>query len=956
MAEAFTIVDALNFIFRAYHALPPLTTSRGLPTGAVYGLCTMLQKLEREFVPSHLLVVFDAPGPNFRHEIFTGYKADRPPMPPDLAKQIEILHRVISVFQIPTLSLPDVEADDVIATLAIRAAHEGHKVIIASSDKDLMQLCSLDIQLLDTMKGRLLGPAEVEEKFGVPPHLVGDVLALMGDGIDNVPGVEGIGPKTAAELIRRFGSLEALLQNSAEVKGKRGEALRAAHETVRISRRLVDLKCDVALPLPTEAYRRGSPDMAARYALFRELEFFRLIPQDASINVIAAPPQAAAPPPRAAAPMQASLIFDAPKPSTPTAGVFSENQFEEDTSNDVGNDPAADVAPSPDLPPAPPAPAPHVAIVRDSAGLVALIEQVKTSGFCALAVLSEGREATRADFVGFGFALRDGTRHYLPVGHLVLGEPSTLRAPEALALLAPLLADSTVDKVVHDGKFLEVMLAQRGLRVAGVGHDIMLGAYILDASRSRYDLDILAGALGRNDVTPRAALLGSGKSARLPSQIPVDVAAAQLGAEAAAVLAIADFQRAALKDTGLDRLCDGLERPLARVLAQMESLGILLDVSELARLGTELAAGIGGLEKEIHDLAGTEFNIGSPKQLAEILFTKLGLPVIRRTKTGPSTDADVLEALAAEHPVPAKIVEYRGLTKLKNTYVDALPLLVHPRTGRLHTTFNQAVAATGRLSSSEPNLQNIPIRTELGRRIRQAFVADPGHMLVSADYSQIELRILAHFSEDPAFLEAFRAGQDIHQRTAAEVFGVPLDSVSSEQRRIAKAINFGLVFGQSDFGLAQAVGITRAAAKTYITSYFERYAGVRAYMERSIADARATGASITLLGRRRVIPEINSKRPQERNHAERVARNTPIQGSAADILKLAMIEVAAGMTAQWPSVRLLLTVHDELVFEVGAAEVEGFSAWVKSVMQSVVKLQVPLVVDVGAGPTWGAAH
>ncbi|HEY0708939.1 MAG TPA: DNA polymerase I, partial [Polyangia bacterium] len=757
-------------MFRAYHALPPLTTSRGLPTGAVYGLCTMLQKLEREYPPSHLLVVFDAPGPNFRHEIFTGYKADRPPMPPDLAKQIEIVHRVVSVFQIPTLSIPDVEADDVIATLAVRAAREGHKVIIASSDKDLMQLCSQDIQLLDTMRGRLLGPAEVEEKFGVPPHLVGDVLALMGDGIDNVPGVEGIGPKTAADLIRRYGTLEGLLEHSGEVKGKRGEALRASHEMVRVSRRLVDLKCDVPLPLPTEAYRRGTPDLAARYALFRELEFFRLIPQDSSINLISAPPP---PPPKA--PVQASLVFDAPPPVVPAAEPVS-TLASDDAPADADDFTEMASAPAVDLPPAAPAPSSPVAIVRDNAALTALIEQIKASGACAIGVLSEGREATRAAFVGFGFALRDGSRHYLPVGHLVLGEPTTLRAPEALQFLAPLFADATVDKVVHDGKFLEVMLAQRSLAIAGIGHDVMLGAYILDASRSRYDLDILAGALGLHDVTPRAALLGSGKSARAPSQIPIDVAANQLGAEAAAILAIADFQRAALKDTGLDRLCDGLERPLARVLAKMESEGILLDVSELGRLGTELSTGIVALEKEIHALAGTEFNIGSPKQLAEVLFGKLGLPVIRRTKTGPSTDADVLEALAAEHPVPAKIVEFRGLTKLKNTYVDALPLLVHPRTGRLHTTFNQAVAATGRLSSSEPNLQNIPIRTELGRRIRQAFVADPGHQLVSADYSQIELRILAHFSEDPAFLEAFRAGQDIHQRTAAEVFGVPLET------------------------------------------------------------------------------------------------------------------------------------------------------------------------------------
>ena len=451
-------------------------------------------------------------------------------------------------------------------------------------------------------------------------------------------------------------------------------------------------------------------------------------------------------------------------------------------------------------------------------------------------------------------------------------------------------------------------------------------------------------------------MLGSGRNSRTPGQIPTEVAAAQLGAEAAALLEIAERQRAALGAAGLDRLYDGLERPLARVLARIEAEGILLDAGMLARLGEELRVSIAALESDIHTRAGVVFNIGSPKQLAEVLFVKLGLPVVRRTKTGPSTDADVLEALAAQHEVPAKIVEYRGLTKLKNTYVDALPALVHARTGRLHTTFNQAVAATGRLSSSEPNLQNIPIRTELGRRIREAFVADPGHLLVSADYSQIELRILAHFSDDPAFLAAFRAGEDIHQRTAAEVFGVPLAEVSAEHRRIAKAINFGLVFGQTDFGLAQAVGIPRATAKAYIASYFDRYAGVRTYMERLIHDARSTGVVTTLLGRRRAIPEIMSRRPQERNHAERVARNTPIQGSAADILKLAMIEVAAGLDSRWPAVRLLLTVHDELVFEVPTGQAETFCPWVKQVMESVHPLQVPLVVDVGSGLTWGAAH
>jgi DNA polymerase I len=948
MADALTIVDALNFIFRAYHALPPLTTARGLPTGAVYGLCSMLLKLERERRPSHLCVVFDAPGRNFRHDLYVDYKAHRPAMPPDLAAQIQLVHRVIATFGIPTLTEPDVEADDVIATLATRAAAQGREVIICSSDKDLMQLCTGQILLLDTMKNRLLGPAEVEEKFGVPPDKVGDVLALMGDSIDNVPGVEGIGPKTAAELVRRYGSLAGILEHAEEIKGKRGEALRAARDSIAISRKLVDLATDVRLSVGMDDLRRQAPDPAPIADLFRELEFFRLLPQLEQTWG----PGAAAPPVVAATVTTGGsleLNFAAADPG------MVDLPGEDATLSDGAVDPVAVVIVA-ELPPVPAAPPVPVTIVRDLPGLQALVASLTAARSFGLALLTEGGDAIRADFIGLGFALRDGSRHYLPLGHRLLGEPTSLRVAEVWPLLGPLLADPAIEKIVHDGKFLEVMLAHRGMRLFGIGADTMLGAYLLDASRTRYDLDILAVAQGRADVAPRGTLLGSGRNSRTPAEITTDVAAAQLGAEAAALLAIADHQRTALAAAGLERLYDGLERPLARVLARIEAEGILLDTKALAGLGDELKISIAALEADIHARSGVVFNIGSPKQLAEVLFVKLGLPVVRRTKTGPSTDADVLEALAAQHEVPAKIVEYRGLTKLKNTYVDALPALVHPRTGRLHTTFNQAVAATGRLSSSEPNLQNIPIRSELGRRIRAAFVADPGHVLVSADYSQIELRILAHFSEDPAFLAAFRAGDDIHQRTAAEVFGVPPGEVTPEHRRIAKAINFGLVFGQSEFGLAQAVGIPRATAKAYIASYFARYAGVKAYMERLIIDARETGMQTTLLGRRRPIPEILSRRPQERNHAERVARNTPIQGSAADILKLAMIEVAAGLESRWPAVRLLLTVHDELVFEVPNAEVEGFRTWVRQVMETVYQLRVPLVVDVGAGPTWGAAH
>jgi len=902
------IVDALNYLFRAFHALPPLTTVAGVPTGAVYGLCQMLLRIEREQRPTHLCVVFDAPGRNFRHEIYAGYKADRPPMPPELAAQVELTHKLIDTFSLPVLAVPGVEADDLIATLARAAAAAGLKAVICSSDKDLMQLCGDGISLLDTMYNRMIGPEQVKEKFGVPPELVGDVLALMGDNIDNVPGVAGVGPKTAAELVTRFGSLEGLLTHIDEVKTKKGQAIAAAADAVRISRRLVALREDVPLPRPLSELQRVPHDFARLRALFRELEFTRLLPQLDQLEVAlmsGAAPAAEAPPP----------------------------------------------------PPRPAEPAPPAAVVLERPGLERLVAAIQAAGATGVAVLADGPDPARAGLVGLAFALPDGSRHYLPLGHQYLGAPATMREGEALPLLAPVLASPQIGKHTHDGKLLEVLLRTRGHVLAGVTSDSMLAAYLLDASRTRYELDTVTQAEGLTPISARTDWLGTGRTSRPPAELTPDEAGSKLAAEAAAALALAPIQSAKLAALGLDGIYRTMELPLAHVLARVECCGVRVDADFLRQLGQEVAVSIAALESEIHQLAGGPFNIGSPKQLADVLFTRLKLPIIRRTSTkAPSTDADVLEELAALHAVPAKIVEYRMLTKLKGTYIEALPALINPRTGRLHTTFNQAVAATGRLSSSDPNLQNIPIRTEVGRRIREAFVADPGYQIVSADYSQIELRILAHFSEDPAFLDAFRSGQDIHQRTAADVFGVPPASVTSDQRRIAKAINFGLVFGQQEFGLAQVLRIPRAEARAYIESYFQRYAGVREYMERAISDARRSGEVTTLLGRRRPLPEIRATRIQDRNHAERIARNSPIQGTAADLLKLAMIRVDAGLRDGWPAARLLLTVHDELVFEVETPALADFSAWVKAEMEAVYALRVPLVVDVGAGPTWGSAH
>jgi DNA polymerase-1 len=905
------VLDALNFLFRAFHALPPLTTTTGMQTGAIYGLCQMVLRIEREQRPTHLCVVYDAPGDNFRNAIFGEYKAHRPPMPPELAGQLAMVRRVVEAFGLTQLEVPGFEADDIIATLARIGVAAGMDVVICSSDKDLLQLCGDGIVILDTMKNRVLGPAEVREKFGVGPEQVGDVLALMGDSIDNVPGVAGIGPKTAAELINKYGTLDALLASAGEIKGKRGQSIVEARDAIRISRELVRLREDVPLPKTLAELHRIEPDKNTLRSLFRELEFSRLVDQLSPSGAASIAPHAEATPPPVVVPEA--------------------------------------------LPP-PPVP-PPVDTITDAEGLAALLRDIEAVGVVAISALYDGPSSVRSDLVGLAFAAGE-RRAYLPICHRYLGAPTCLPEREVLAALAPMLADAKIQKHVHDAKTLEVLLRQRGLTLGGVASDPMLAAYVLDASRTRYDLDVVAGAEGIA-IAGRGTWMGTGASARPGADLNTAEVGARLAAEAGAVQALAAPHAAKLAASRLVDLYRDLELPLAHVLAKVEGRGIALDTDKLREIGQEVGQSLAALEQEIHAQAGGPFNINSNKQLGEVLFGKLGLPVIRKTKTGPSTDADTLEELATLHTVPAKIVEYRALAKLKGTYIDALPALMNPQTGRIHTSFNQAVAATGRLSSSNPNLQNIPIRSDVGRRIREAFVAKPGHVLVSADYSQIELRIVAHFSEDPAFLAAFREGADIHQRTAAEVFGVDPGAVTAEQRRVAKAINFGLAFGQSDFGLAQVLRIPRAQAKSYIESYFARYAGVRAYMQRSIADARASAESVTLLGRRRPLPEIHATRAQDRTYAERIARNTPIQGSAADLLKLAMIRVDRAIEAGAAPVKeaaLLLTVHDELVFEVAAGREPEFKDWVKGEMEAVYTLAVPLVVDVGSGPTWGAAH
>jgi len=930
MQGSLYIVDAYNYLYRAFFALPPLTTRTGQPTGAIHGLCSMLLKIEREHSPSHLVAVFDSPGATFRDALYPAYKSNRPPMPPELAAQIDLVPKVIGAFGISSLRVQGVEADDLIATLTRKASATDLQVVICSSDKDLMQLIGPGISMLDAMKNRLVGPSGVQEKWGVPPERVGDLLALVGDAVDNVPGVPGIGPKTAAALIAEFGSLDGLLARVAEVKGKRGEALREHIEQVKLARALVALKEDVDLGRDIESLQRRPPDRGALEQLFTEMEFHRMMGQMDAVSPVAAK-------------VAAKTVAPADDSTLP---LFSQRQK-------LPASPPADADPEPIAPPAMSS-RPTVdlsvgitTVVRDTKALSALVTEIQRAGVVGLSLLADGVDPLRAAALGFGFAVPDGRRFYVPVsaeqqvsllpsGEVVLDLKAFLQAVSAI------FTEPAIAKHTHDGKFVEVFLAAAGVALEGVVSDSLLAAYLIDPARNQHELADVARAAGFDGVRMRSAVT--------PDALP-----SVIGIEASASLALAVPQNETLRTLSMQSLYRDVELPLSRVLAAMERRGVLVDTQFLRALSQEAAVAIAELETVIHEMSGSVFNIGSPKQLATVLFEKLGLPVIRKTKTGASTDADVLEALAASHPVPSKILEYRSLTKLKGTYLDALPGLVNPRTGRLHTTYNQAVAATGRLSSSDPNLQNIPIRTPMGRRIREAFVAPPGRVLLSADYSQIELRVLAHFSGDPSFLAAFAEDTDIHRRTAAEIFGIPSEQVDADQRRIAKAINFGLVFGQTDFGLSQALHIPRAQAREYIERYFARYAGVKSYMDDLVAEAKKTGEVSTLLGRRRKVPELAAARAQMRAHGERIARNTPIQGSAADILKLAMLKIAQSLKDH-PGCDLLLTVHDELVLEVPEGQAESIAALVKSEMEGAYPLKVPLRVDSGFGRNWGVAH
>jgi DNA polymerase-1 len=893
--EKLLIVDGANTAYRAFFAIPALRTSAGLPTNAALGFVNTLNKVLREEQPDAVVVVFDPPGKTARHRIYPEYKAGREAQPEDLSAQLPLVRELVDAHRIPTLELPGHEADDVIAALVALAPPQT-QVLIVSSDKDLMQLVSPRVTLLDGIRDRRYDPAGVQERFGVPPEKILDLRALVGDSSDNIPGVKGIGEKGAARLLEEWGDLETLLAHKGEVAAKRAREALAAHEAdARLSKRLSTLDAWLELPVSLADLARREPDRERLRELYRRLEFTRLL---ASLD---AEP--------GAAPARAE--------SAPRAG--------------------------------PAQGAPLVEVVSDPAGLAPLLEQVAKLPCVPLhPVLDEGGPPS-AEPVGLAIALEASRAAYLAFS-------PELPFAEAAAQLAPAVgAGGAVAWIGADTKRLQVAFAEGGAELAVPWFDAEIAGLLLDYAGARGLSALAARTLG---LATRSweELAGRGARARRAAELPREELARWAGESACAVLALRAPLSRRLEQDGLARLFEEVELPLTRVLARMERTGIRIDEAKLAELSREYEAELDRTLRDIHRLAGEEFLVSSPKQLQQVLFDKLKLPVVKKTKTGYSTDEDVLAQLSVHHELPARVLAYRHLAKLKNTYVDALPPLVDPRTGRIHPTYHQLGAATGRLSATNPNVQNIPIRTPEGVRIREAFVAAEGCRLVSADYSQVELRILAHYSGDASLIDAFEKGEDIHRRTAAEVAGVAPEAVTDDQRARAKAVNFGIIYGSSAFGLANQLGIASAEAQATIDAYFARYRGVRRFLDETVATARERGYVTTHLGRRRLLPDLQSRNRTLRQAAERMAVNSVIQGTAADLIKKAMVEVDAGLEAEGRGARMILQVHDELVFEVPEPEVADTVAWIRERMQGVLSLRVPLVVDVGVGRTWREAH
>jgi DNA polymerase-1 len=905
MAEkTLVLVDGSSYLFRAYHALPLLTNSKGEYTNAILGVTNMLKKLVETYPEAYFGVIFDAPGKTFRNDMYPEYKANRASMPDELREQIKPLHQLIKAMGLPLVMEPGVEADDVIGTLAKQAEEEDLNVVISTGDKDIAQLVTNKTSLINTMNNQWLDEEGVKEKFGVPPNMIIDYLALMGDTSDNIPGVPKVGPKTAAKWLNAYGSLDEIIARADEVKGKVGESLRDHLDAIPLSKELVTIKCDVPLDKAPADLIRTQPDTETLKEMVSHYEFNSWLKQ-----------------------------LGGTKASTVASEQVDEKPLPAKTELTVET-------------------------ILDEATFNQWLAKLTEAELFAFDTETTHLNYTKALVVGVSFAVEAGHAAYVPLAHSYPGAPQQLSRQWVLDQLKPLLESESARKVGQNLKYDANVLANHGISLAGIYHDTMLQSYVLNSTASRHNMDALAEKYLGQETIHYEDVAGKGAKQICFDQVSIELAAPYAAEDADITLRLHQHIFPQLKQIdSLATVYETIEMPLVPVLARMEQTGVLVDEQMLSQQSGELTASIKALETQAHEAAGQAFNLGSPKQIQEILYDKLGLPVLKKTPKGqPSTAESVLQDLAVDFPLPRLILEHRSLSKLRSTYTDKLPKQINPVTGRVHTSYHQAVAATGRLSSSDPNLQNIPVRSEEGRRIRQAFIAEEGFTVMAADYSQIELRIMAHLSQDTGLLQAFKEGLDVHKATAAEVFGVPVDQVEAHQRRSAKAINFGLIYGMSAFGLAKQLDIDRGAAQGYINLYFERYPGVKQYMDETRELAREQGYIETLFGRRLYLPDILAKNGQRRQYAERTAINAPMQGTAADIIKLAMLSVDNWLQVDKPAVRMVMQVHDELVFEVENSYLDQAASIIQQKMSGAASLDVPLVVDVGMGKNWDEAH
>lgn len=919
------LVDGSSYLYRAYHAFPPLTNSAGEPTGAMYGVLNMLKSLLTQYNPSHVAVVFDAKGKTFRDELFEHYKSHRPPMPDDLRAQIEPLHEMVKAMGLPLLAVSGVEADDVIGTLALEAEQKGRSVLISTGDKDMAQLVTPAITLINTMTNTILGPDEVEQKYGVPPSLIIDFLAMMGDSSDNIPGVPGVGEKTAQALLQGLGGMQSIYDNLDKVadlsfRGAKTMAtkLEQNRDVAFLSYQLATIKTNVELELTCEQLTVSEPDVAALQTLFSRYEFKRWLAdlQDGKWLQGKKNNQSA----------QKILPDEPAEQPTETVSVLSADGY---------------------------------VTILDQQTFDSWIEKLRKSDVFAFDLETDSLDTLSANIVGISFAVAPGEAAYLPVAHDYLDAPEQLDRKTVLTQLKPLLEDSTAFKVGQNLKYDRGVLKNYDIELAGIKFDTMLESYILNSVVGKHDMDSLSARWLKHKTVTFTEIAGKGKNQLTFNQIALEQAAHYAAEDADVTLQLHLKMWPELeKEAGPKKVFEQIEMPLLTVISRIERNGVLIDQNILAQHSKELTTRLAELELKAHELAGEPFNLSSTKQLQVILFEKQGIKPTKKTPGGaPSTSEEVLAELALDYPLPKVILEHRGLSKLKSTYTDKLPMMINPLSGRVHTSYHQAVTATGRLSSTDPNLQNIPVRNDEGRRIRQAFIAAKGNRIVAADYSQIELRIMAHLSQDKGLLDAFAQGEDIHRATASEVFGVALSKVSGEQRRSAKAINFGLIYGMSAFGLSRQLNIGAGEAKRYMDLYFERYPGVLRYMENTRQLAAEKGYVETLDGRRLWLPDITSSNAIRRKAAERAAINAPMQGTAADIIKRAMIAVDGWLEQQDDNaVKMIMQVHDELVFEVNADAIESASQQIRTLMEGSMKLDVPLLVEVGVGDNWDQAH